>query len=522
MREWYEVVQALARLGKNATDIAFKKASSALQIYFSFLGRVSLAFLMFLAFAAVLFIFGAAFEFRPAISFATFIGGMAAFLWLLAAFPIVWAVQKGMEWESVRKTFEWIGVAALWVFFLSIYFYLVPVPAVALPLVLVVAAAIAIASVLFGVGISTRFLALRLGIVFTVMTVFFVMTALFPNSFGGLGKLVAWADDKMGGAVEEVVMPLPTAVAYGPDLVFFDPRTKEPKVWYYQISENPWVIELYDAPGFHWRYQTKLEPITPELVRKLEEMEKSVKAKIEADLMAAEQKKAEEQRLATLERAVKDTQAKAAEATKAAKAQGPAGPPGPAGLPGPQGAPGQPGRDAVIPESRLVTIPSGTELEVVLDQRLSTENNRAGDLFRASLGRAVAVDGSVVFPVGTELTGRISELQRPGKVKGVASLALTLTAVSFEDASIPVQTDSVKIGGEGSAAKDATKIGIGAGIGAVVGAIFGGKEGAAAGAALGGGATTAETLATRGKEIELKPEQKFVFRLAKDLTFEVR
>lgn len=526
MREFYELVQALARLGKNVTGAAFQEVRGLLHNYFRFLKRASAAFGLVLVFTLILFILGAASDFRPAISLATFLGGIAVFLWLLAAFPIVWAVQKGLEWESVRKTFEWIGVATLWIFFLSIYFYFVPVPLVAIPLVLVLAAAMAVASVLFGVGISTKFIALRLGIVFTVMTVFFVLTSVMPNSFGGLGKLVAWADEKAGDEIVEVTTPLPRPVAYSQELVFFDPRTKEPRIWYYQVRANEY--ELYSAPGFHPRYQEELRPVTPEIVRKLEEMDRTGKAKLEAAQLAAQQKEAEEKRLADLERALKSAQTKAVEAAKTAKAeispgpQGPSGltgPTGPPGPPGPQGEPGQPGLDAVIPEPKLITVPSGTELEVVLNQWLSTETSKSGEVFRVTLGKAVRA-GDETIPVGTVLNGRITQLERPGRVSGVASMTLVLTGLSFDGRSILLQTNEVKLGGESNRGKDAAKVAVGTGIGAAIGAILGGKDGAAKGAAVGGGATTAETLATRGQELEFKPETKMVFRLAKDLTLE--
>ena len=157
-----------------------------------------------------------------------------------------------------------------------------------------------------------------------------------------------------------------------------------------------------------------------------------------------------------------------------------------------------------------------------MDQFLSTARNKVGDRVRMSLTRSVSVEESIVFPVGTEFTGLVLQLERPGQVSGKAVLALTLANVSFEGNFVPVQTGTIKREGQGTRAKDAGKVGASSAIGGVIGAIFGGKEGAAKGVALGAGVGTAGVMATRGEDLELKPETKLVFELARDLTLEVR
>ncbi|OHB17762.1 MAG: hypothetical protein A2734_02800 [Parcubacteria group bacterium RIFCSPHIGHO2_01_FULL_40_30] len=529
--QFYELVRELAGLGKDTGEAVFRKVNDALQKYFMFLGRVSMSFVVFLAFTTVLFVFGAAYGLRPVISLATFLGGVAVFLWLLAIFPIVWAVSKGFEWESVRKAFEWIGVVTLWIFFLSIYFYLVSVPLAAIPLVLVLCAAMAIASVLFGVGISTKFIALRLGIVFTAMTVFFVLTGLFPSSAGGFGSLVTWLDSKIGGTVTEVVKPKP--VVYSSDLAFFDPRTQKPLVWYFRNENGEY--ELFNAEGFHPRYGGKLEPITQDKVKEVERLFQERSVEIEKKRVAEEEKLAEEKRLSDLESAVKDAQIKAVEAAKVARAQsrpgpqgpvGPSGAPGPAGLSGtvgqsgPRGLQGEPGISWQPVPKKLITIPSGTPLQVFLEQRISTEKNQVGEFFQTTLGQAIWAGGTTI-PLGTVLIGRIIELERPGRVRGTALIALTLNELRFGGVSVSIKTAPFRVGDKGSVAKDAVKIGAGTAVGAIVGAIFGGKQGAAKGAAAGGGITTTETLVTRGNEIEFSVEQKLEFTLAEDASFEI-
>ncbi len=538
MKELSELVVELLRLGKDSGEVALQKTGQALQNYFLFLKRVSVGFLMFLGLTAVLFVFGAAFEFRPAVSFAVFLAGVATLLWLLAAFPIVWAARKGFEWESIRKTFEVIGVVTLWICFLSIYFYLIPVPVPAIPLVLVICFGIALGSVLFGVGISTKFIAFRLGVVFTVMTIFFVLAAAMPSLFGGFGKLVAWANEKTDEAITEATMLSPQPVPFREGMAFFDVRTKESLFRYYLKDDGEPVLFARRILT-HPTYGVDLELVTPEKVKEFEKFfreqakQQAEQAKqAEVEKLAREKEQAEEERLARLEQAIKEAEAKAAQAAKvsASAKSGPPGPQGQPGSPGPPGPPGYPGLPGPqgppgltppMPEpSQFATIPSGTVLGVSLDQPVSTRTGKVGDKFEVSLSRGISAEG-LSLPAGSVLTGEIVSLERAGQVKGTSLLVLTLTALSYNGGWVPIQTDPLRLEGETSVGKDAAKIGIGAGAGALIGALIGGKKGAAQGAAAGGGAGTTAVMATRGQEIELKPETTFSFRLARDLKLEV-
>lgn len=533
MREAYELVRALARMGKNVTEVGLNEVRRLFGGYLAFMKKASLVFGSFLLFTLILFVLGATAESKPVISVATFLGGIAVFLWLLAAFPIVWAVQKGLEWESIRKAFEAIGVVALWVFFLSIYFFFVSVPLVAVPLVMVLAGGIALASVLFGVGISTKFLALRLGFVFTVMTVLFVMSAAFPNSFGGLRKLVAWADAKTGDKMGDITALLAEPVPYSPKLVFFDDG--RPQYRYYKTESGEY--ELYRGIRRHPRYGTELAPVTESVVKELERLDQErIKAKQErareeeAERLANEEKRIQKERLALLENRLSQNEEKLAKAASRLGGRGPAGPPGAQGLAGSAGVPGLPGRSgergpqgspAPIPEPRVLKIQEGTAFDVVLEQAISTKRNQVGESFRASLRSAVWAGGETI-PVGTLFEGRILESEQPGRIKGTASLALTLTRIYLGEDSGDIETEPWRKEGEATKGEDAAKVGWGTAIGGIIGGILGGREGAAKGAAGGTAAGGVVVATTRGKEIELAPETRLTFRLAKDAVIQTR
>jgi hypothetical protein len=120
------------------------------------------------------------------------------------------------------------------------------------------------------------------------------------------------------------------------------------------------------------------------------------------------------------------------------------------------------------------------------------------------LTQAVVVDGTEVLPSGSVVRGEVAAVERAGKVKGRAMLALRFTSVDVEGrderSSIVARTS---LRAPATKQKDAAKIGIPAAGGAILGGIFGGKKGAAIGSAVGGGGGTAVVLTTRGDEIRL-------------------
>jgi hypothetical protein len=74
-------------------------------------------------------------------------------------------------------------------------------------------------------------------------------------------------------------------------IVFFDPVTADPKVWYYRADDGK--IDLFDGPGYHPQYKEKLQPITAEIVAQTRKQ-----VKIDADRRADEPKKQQAQKIA--------------------------------------------------------------------------------------------------------------------------------------------------------------------------------------------------------------------------------
>jgi hypothetical protein len=186
------------------------------------------------------------------------------------------------------------------------------------------------------------------------------------------------------------------------------------------------------------------------------------------------------------------------------------------------GAPNTPGAapaaSKAIAAKPTVTIPAATEIQIVLTDSLNSGKNNAGDEFTGSIGAPVAVDGVTALAKGAKVFGKVVASEGSGRVKGLASMRLTLTEVMVNDQKVPITTKPFALEAEDTKKRDAGIIGGAAGVGAVVGAIAGGGKGAVTGAVIGGSAGTGTVLATKGKEVELPSETKLRFKLDQPLT----
>jgi hypothetical protein len=171
------------------------------------------------------------------------------------------------------------------------------------------------------------------------------------------------------------------------------------------------------------------------------------------------------------------------------------------------------------PAPNRVTLNSGLLLPVRLIDGLSSERNIAGDTFTGTLDKELVVDGFVIAERGARVEGRVTNVDRGGKTRGVAQMSLELTRIHTSDGqTVSVQTDPFDRRAEASHQEDAEKVGGGAAIGAIIGAIAGGGKGAAIGAGVGGGAGAGDVLLTRGRPVTFPTETRVSFRLRAPVT----
>ena len=173
-----------------------------------------------------------------------------------------------------------------------------------------------------------------------------------------------------------------------------------------------------------------------------------------------------------------------------------------------------------------LAIPRNTILALELLTPVSTDASQRGDRIQAKVIEPAEFAGYMV-------EGRIAQVKRPGKVKGVAELQLAFDQIRSPDNRVatlhaellevtPMGGENTEVDSEGgvkgpdSRKDDAAKVGAASGIGAIIGAIAGGGKGAAIGAIIGGGAGTAGVMTQRGKDIRLERGQQLKIRTSTD------
>jgi len=142
-------------------------------------------------------------------------------------------------------------------------------------------------------------------------------------------------------------------------------------------------------------------------------------------------------------------------------------------------------------------IPNGETVIVELNDDLSTSTAREGQTFTATVKQPSNYEGAVV-------EGRVTHLQRGGRITGRSELTLSFDNIRMRDGrtyrfagileSVRLQNgDVVRVDNEGAVQEDnqttktVQRTAIGTAVGAIIGAIAGGGKGAAIGAIIGAG-----------------------------------
>jgi hypothetical protein len=189
----------------------------------------------------------------------------------------------------------------------------------------------------------------------------------------------------------------------------------------------------------------------------------------------------------------------------------------------PDNANSKPGLLARIFETtKPVTVPEGTQLDVVLDRSISTAANRSGEPFQATLASPVVIDEKTVIPQDALVKGHIVDARPSGHLKGVARLELTLDSVEINGQTYEIATGDFGRTGKNHNKRNGILIGGGAGVGAIIGGVAGGGVGALIGSSVGAGAGTAGAAFTGKKDIRVPAETTLSFRLARPVTIPVR
>jgi hypothetical protein len=155
-----------------------------------------------------------------------------------------------------------------------------------------------------------------------------------------------------------------------------------------------------------------------------------------------------------------------------------------------------------------IRLRDGTEIQVRLDQSLTSRTARTEDRFKATVSQSVMQDGRVALPAGTEVQGTVVRAEAAERPSRGGRLELAFDSLRLDDGRrVDIDARVVSLEEEGL---DKSKAGLGALIGGVLGAVVDGKKGAVIGGILGAGGTV---VASSGDDVELPAGTVLTLRL---------
>jgi hypothetical protein len=144
-------------------------------------------------------------------------------------------------------------------------------------------------------------------------------------------------------------------------------------------------------------------------------------------------------------------------------------------------------------------VPSGTEIDVRLNEPLSSETATIEQRFEAVTAADVFEDGQVLIPAGSRVRGIVSSVDRASRTDRRGEMTLAFDQITVNGRNYAMRGTLTQVL-EADKDNEVAKIGGGAGVGAIIGGILGGLKGAILGAVIGAGGTIA---ATEGSDVKL-------------------
>ncbi len=175
-------------------------------------------------------------------------------------------------------------------------------------------------------------------------------------------------------------------------------------------------------------------------------------------------------------------------------------------------------------EEKHFTVEPGTRIPLNLINSVSTKSASEGDRVYLETAFPVVLDGKIVIPPGSYVAGTITQVKRPGRVKGKGELFLRFDSLTLPNgvtrdfrarisgldgrSNEALDRDEGKVQSEGNKTGDARTVGETAATGTWVGTVAGAAAGrpglgAGAGAAAGAAAGLVGVMLSRGPDAML-------------------
>jgi type IV secretion system protein VirB10 len=182
----------------------------------------------------------------------------------------------------------------------------------------------------------------------------------------------------------------------------------------------------------------------------------------------------------------------------------------------------------------------GSKVPLTLINSISTKHSVPGDRVYLETAFPILVNGRIVIPVGSYVSGAVTDIKKPGRVKGRGEIYIRFESLTLPNgvtrsflariggldgtASGQLSQGEGKVISDGNKAGDARTVGETTAVGASVGAIAGsamshGGMGLGIGSGAGAAAGLIAVLSTRGPDAVLAKGDTVEMVLDRDLTF---
>ncbi len=166
-----------------------------------------------------------------------------------------------------------------------------------------------------------------------------------------------------------------------------------------------------------------------------------------------------------------------------------------------------------------LVISSDSVIGLQSDTTVTSEHARVEDRVEARVTRDVKVADRVAIPAGSRAIGYVTQVERGGKFREQAKLAIRFQTIVLPDGTrLPISTAAVEREGDAKGNSSAAKMGGGAIAGTILGAILGGGKGAAVGGLAGAGAGAAAVQAGDRSQASLNAGEPITIRLLSPVT----
>src|SRR6516225_2830638 len=199
-------------------------------------------------------------------------------------------------------------------------------------------------------------------------------------------------------------------------------------------------------------------------------------------------------------------------------------------------------QEAAAPPAPMdYTVNPGTRIPLSLINTISTKHSNQGDLVYLETAFPVLVNGRIVIPVGSYVSGTVTQIKKPGRVKGRGELYVRFDSLTLPNgvtrdfrarmggldgtAASEVDREEGKVTGPGNKKGDLKTIGEAASAGAGAGGLIGGLGaghpgmGVGIGAAAGAAAGMIAVLLSRGPDAVLEKGTTLEMVLDRQLSF---